>query len=187
MREPLATFVEWTQAVSKWWWAAVSVLLTGEALALFIVQFQHFILWIFIAALDIALVASFVAYRRLKLTASLAGATARHIPPGGGVPAIPPVEYQVAALRQIVAKIGETMPEVTFPSLREVLLNHPRIGTDPVYEPLGPFACQVGLDRLAELGELEKLADWRWKIVRPAQIPAPHRPAHARARRSQRG
>jgi len=49
VREPLATFVEWTQVVSKRWWATLSVLLTGEALYLFMVQFRHFILWIFIA------------------------------------------------------------------------------------------------------------------------------------------
>jgi hypothetical protein len=187
VQEPLATFAEWTQAVSKGWWAALGVLLTGEALALFIVQFQHFILWIFIAALDIALGASFVAYRKLKLTTSPASTAVQHIPPGGGAPAIPPVEYQVTALRQIVAKIAETTPEVTFSSLRAVLLNHPRTGTDPVYEPLGPFSCQAGLERLAKLGELEKVADWRWKIVRPARALSPHRPAHARARRSPRG
>ncbi len=180
--------MEWTQAVSKWWWAAVSVLLTGEALALFIIQFQHFILWIFIVALEIGLIASFVAYRKLKLrTTSLAETAGPHIPPGGGAPAVPPVDYQVAALRQIVAKISETMPDVTFSSLRAVLLKQPRTGIDPVYEPLGPFSCRAGLDRLTELGELEKVDEWRWKIVRPTQASSPHRPAHARARRSQRG
>ena len=188
VREPLASFMEWTQAVSRWWWAAVSVLLTGEALALFIIQFQHFILWIFIVALEIGLMASFVAYRKLKLrTTSLAATAVPHTPSWGGAPAVPPVDYQVAALRQIVAKISETMPEVTFSNLRAVLLNQPRMGTDPVYEPLGPFSCRAGLERLTELGELEKVDEWRWKIVRSAQAPSPHRPAHARARRSQGG
>ena len=136
--------MEWTQAVSKWWWAAISVLLTGEALALFVGQFRHFILWIVIAALEIALMGSFVAYRNLRLRmTSLSATPVPHIPPGGGAPAVPPVDYQVAALRQIVAKISETMTEVTFSSLQAMLLNHPRTGTDPVYEPLGPFSCQA--------------------------------------------
>ncbi len=186
VREVLTVFTEWTRAVSRWWWAALSVLLTGEALALFVGQFRHFILWIVIVALEIALMGSFVAYRNLRLrTTSLAAPPVPHIPPGGGAPAVPPVDYQVAALRQIVAKMSETMIEVTFSSLQAMLLNHPRTGTDPVYEPLGPFSCQTGLDRLMELGELEKVDEWRWKIVTSGPVPAGHRPA--RARRSHRG
>jgi hypothetical protein len=188
VRDGLDSFVDWTRAVSKWWWGAISVLLTGEALVLFIGQSRHFILWVMIAALEIALMGSFVAYRNLRSrTALLAATSAAHLPPGGGAPAIPPVDYQVAALRQIVAKISETMTEVGFSTLQAVLLNHPRSGTDPVYEPLSPFSCRDGLDRLTELGELKQVDDWRWIIVTPNPIPTGHQPAHARARRSRRG
>jgi hypothetical protein len=180
--------VEWTQAVSKWWWAAATFLLTGEALVLFIDQFHHFTLWIVIIALEIALLGSFVAYRKLKLRmTALDAPAAQHIPPGGGAPAVPPVEYQVAALRQIIAKISETMTEVTFSSLSAMLLNQQRTGTDPVYEPLGPFSCQAGLNRLTELGELKKVDEWHWTIVRSPQAPQGHQAAHARLRRSHRG
>jgi hypothetical protein len=79
--------------------------------------------------------------------------------PGGGTPHVPPVGYQVTALRQIIAKISETMTEFTFPSLRAVLLNYPRTGTDPVYDPLGPSSCTEGLARLTGLGEIEQLGE----------------------------
>jgi len=49
------------------------------------------------------------------------------------------------------------MTEFTFPSLRAVLLNYPRTGTDPVYDPLGPSSCTEGLARLTGLGEIEQL------------------------------
>ncbi len=85
-------------------------------------------------------------------------------PPGGAVPHRAPVEYQVNALRQIIAKISETMTEFDFTSLDAMLKNHPRTGTDPVYEPLHAINCQEGLARLTELREIEG-SGWRWKII----------------------
>lgn len=85
-------------------------------------------------------------------------------PPGGGIPHVAPVDYQVSALRQVIAKLGETVSEFGYSSLKAVLQNHQRTGTDPVYEPLHPITCQEGLARLVELGEIEG-SPWSWRIA----------------------
>ena len=176
----MTSLTQWAQEVSKWWWAVVvGVILGGESLSVFIHQLHRYILWILVAALAIALTGSLLAYHRLRLVEL--SETARHTPPGGGVPHIPPVDYQVTALRQIIAKINETMTEVTYSSLQAMLLNHPRIGTDPVYEPLHPFSCEAGLSRLTEQRQIEKLGHWRWKIITAAENRPAHPAKHARA------
>ncbi len=171
MRKFVTSLTRWAQEVGKWWWAVVvGVILGGESLAVFIHQLHRYIPWVLVAALAIALTGSLLAYHRLRL-AELSE-TARHTPPGGGTPLIPPIDYQVGALRQIITKISETMTEVSFSSLGAMLRNHPRTGTDPVYEPLHPSSCQDGLAKLTELGELEQLDLWHWKIITTPQTPA---------------
>lgn len=182
MREFAASLTQWAREVGTWWWAVVvGVFLGGEGLALFIVQLHRFIPWVITAALAVALTGSLLAYHRLRI-AALTATAARHTPPGGGTPHQPPLDYQVTALRQVIPKISETMTDVTFLSLQAILLNHPRAGTDPIYEPLHPISCQAGLARLTELGELQQLDNWHWKIIAPAQPHPARRGTHARTR-----
>lgn len=69
------------------------------------------------------------------------------------------------ALRQVIAKLSETLTEFDYLSLDAVLKNYQQTGTDPVYEPLHAAACEPGLAELVELGELEG-QPWRCKITR---------------------
>jgi hypothetical protein len=86
-------------------------------------------------------------------------------PPGGAPPHAATTDYQINALRQIIAKMSETMTEFRFQNLQAMLQNYQRTGTDPVYEPLTPFTCEDGLTRLAELDEIEKVGPWHWRII----------------------
>jgi hypothetical protein len=87
-----------------------------------------------------------------------------------------PVDYQVKALRQVIAKLSETLGEFGYSSLDAVLQNLQRTGTDPVYEPLHAITCQEGLAKLVELGEIEG-SPWSWRIPGKAAEPAIARPA----------
>lgn len=155
--------------MGKWWWAVVvGLVLGGVALVQVIKQLHRYLPWVLVAALGVALVGSFLAYHRerQRRTAAQAAAQVREVPPpGGGIPHVAPVDYQVRALRQIIAKLSETLSEFDYSSLDAVLKNYQRSGTDPVYEPLHAAACQPGLAQLVELGELEG-QPWRWKIIR---------------------
>jgi hypothetical protein len=44
-------------------------------------------------------------------------------PPGGGIPHIAPVGYQLYALRQVIHKLSETMTSFDYGNLEAVLLN----------------------------------------------------------------
>jgi hypothetical protein len=88
-------------------------------------------------------------------------------PPGGGIPYVPPVEYQVAALRQVIAKmttIGVT--QLGLWELEEFMKNFHRSGTDPVLEPLHGVSCQEGLARLVTEGLLSLDEKGNWAIAR---------------------
>jgi hypothetical protein len=89
-----------------------------------------------------------------------------HVPPGGGLPMVAPVEYQVRALRQVIARIAETTDGFGRAVLDDVLRNLPRTGTDPIYEPLMAGTCQEGMAWLVEHGELADLGG-SWIIRRP--------------------
>jgi hypothetical protein len=170
----LRSFAEWLRAVGKWWWAAVvGLALGGVALAQAVEQLHLYLPWVLVVALAVALVGSFFAYhgeRQRRITAQTAAPVREVAPPGGAAPHVAPVDYQVRALRQIIAKLSETLTEFDYTSLDAVLMNHQRTGTDAVYEPLHPMACQAGLARLVELGELEG-APWRWKIIKTGERP----------------
>jgi outer membrane murein-binding lipoprotein Lpp len=79
-------------------------------------------------------------------------------PPGGATPFVPTVDYQVNALRQVIAKLGQMGHTVfDFPGIESVLTNYQRSDTDPVFEPLSAFSCAEGIGKLLELGEIEAL------------------------------
>lgn len=171
MRETLNSLIQWAREVGGWWWTAVvGVTLGGVALLGFVQQLHQYLLWVLVAALVIALAASFLAYHRERQKCVATPAARAEIPPpGGGVPHVAPVEYQVNALRQVIAKLAGTLTEFDYLSLDAVLKNHPRTGTDPLYEPLHASACEMGLARLAQLGDIEGSL-WHWKIIRGSTL-----------------
>ena len=85
-------------------------------------------------------------------------------PAGGGIPLEAPIEYQVRALRQIVAKIGERYEEFDHLMLQAVMQNHPRKRMDPVYEPLHAATVFDGVAELVRRGELIDLGHWHWRL-----------------------
>jgi hypothetical protein len=128
---------------------------------------HHRLTWLVITGLAVLLaVFALIAYdehrRRVQVEAR------SHQPPGDGLPLVPPVDYQVTALRQLVARVGETQQNFDLGMVGEVLKNLPRTNTDPIYEPMGFWSCASGLKRLVELGELEPLGDppHAWRIVK---------------------
>ncbi len=106
------------------------------------------------AFLVVILIGSFLAYHKERQRRSV-NMSDTHQPPGGGNTLDAPVKYQVDALRQAIRRISETGPEFDFITLRSVMQNLPRTGTDPIYEPLDAITCQDGLCQLVSDGELE--------------------------------
>lgn len=100
----------------------------------------------------------------------LPGVRMVHEPPGGGIPIVPPLRYQVIQLRQAIAKLAETGAFDMFTEweLHQIMLNHPRTGTDPVYEPLHAGSCRSGLMALVQLGELEEVSPMHYRVARRA-------------------
>ncbi len=93
-----------------------------------------------------------------------------HEPPGGGVPFVSPVHYQVRAIRQVVSAIEPSTRTFGHLELEAAFKNVQRRGTIPVYEPLRGVLVDEGLERLVELGELERVDlshGQTWRIVRP--------------------
>jgi hypothetical protein len=87
-------------------------------------------------------------------------------PPGLGVAFMSPVEYQVNALRQVIAKMTKAgMTEFEYFDLDVMIQKLSRTGTDPVYEPLRGPSCDKGLDQLIVLGELERTQRGGWRIM----------------------
>jgi hypothetical protein len=76
------------------------------------------------------------------------------------------VAYQVSALRQVIPRLSETMVEFDLFTLRQVMKNLPRTGTDPIYEPLDATGCSQGLQSLVALGVLtSERPSGPWRIV----------------------
>ena len=77
-----------------------------------------------------------------------------------------PMDYQVNALHQAVAKFRETgatqFGQMT--GLDVMLRKLQRTGTDAVYEPLGMGMCIEGLDAMVGSGELERTDRGFYKI-----------------------
>jgi hypothetical protein len=171
MNEFFTSLGQWVREVGKWWWAlVVGVVLGGIGLVAFIDQFRRHWYWLAIVALVIALAGSVRAYHRLRLAACAAPSPLREVPPpGGGAPHVPPLDYQVNALRQIIAKLSETTTEFGYQDLDSMLKNLQRTGTDSVYEPLNFVACMESLAHLAKLGEITEIDNWRWRINQAGQ------------------
>lgn len=156
----------WVGDVGKWWWTAVVVIFLGIwALVHFVTEFRKHLGWVVCAFLIVLLGASIAAYakeRRRRLT----GSAQVHQPPGGGLPHLAPVEYQVTALRQLIAELSETLDEFGFMNLNAAFKNVPRTGTKGLYEPMSIGTCDAGLKRLVELGELVPVGQKKWRIVK---------------------
>ena len=80
-------------------------------------------------------------------------------------PSIHTVEYQVAALRQVIAAASNHYPHFVGTRLGEVMKNVPRTGTNPIYEPLHIAACDKGLQVLMEDGTLTYGENGYWTIA----------------------
>ena len=78
----------------------------------------------------------------------------------------PPLQYQVTALREVVARVAETTGQLDMFTLIDGLKKLPRTGTDPTYEPLTAGACREGLEQLVEHGELQVISSYSWRIVK---------------------
>jgi hypothetical protein len=140
----------------------VGLALGGLSLVAAFRQLHRDLPWV----MAVALAGSFVAYYRERQRRLSSANQPREVPPpGGGVPHLAPVKYQVNALRQVITKLAETLTEFDYTSLNAVLKNYQRTGTDSVYEPLHPSSCDAGLAQLVELGEIEG-SPWRWKIAK---------------------
>lgn len=87
-----------------------------------------------------------------------------HQPPGGGIPLAAPLDYELDALRQVVAALRKTNTrEFDFMTLREVLRKLPRKRINPLYEPLD-YVMVSALNEMVRSGELERTAKGKWKI-----------------------
>ena len=97
--------------------------------------------------------------------------TGEVLPPGGGIPLVPPIDYQVNVLRQVIARTSESTPQFDLITLQAVTKNLPRTGTDPIYEPLDPLSCEEGFQVLIDSGELENMNPEQTHSWGPWKIP----------------
>ncbi len=156
--------------VGRRWFALVGALATAVSVVGFAVSEWRWWAWIAIGGLALLVISLAWTLRdtlgALK-RAETSLATTPHRPPGGGTPLVPPVEYQVDALRHAVASISKSQLTFDIRELSEVMKNLPRTGTNPVYEPLGTVMCTGGIAMLVGLGELRSLRSLGgpWEIV----------------------
>lgn len=80
------------------------------------------------------------------------------------VPLVPPVTYQVAALKQAIPAIAEAYTEFDVMMLNSVLglMHRP---TNPIFEPLRGSSCVEGLAKLVQDGTLVQIEPTTWRIV----------------------
>jgi hypothetical protein len=160
--------------LGRWWWLVLGVVAAG--LGLYTVFVSHILgvrswLW-FVLALVAFSVAQFFAFhdvrkeRNAVLTAPVntrvsvyaVAASRGGVPP----PVVAPVEYQLHALRQVLAFLRtEGHQAVDVDLIDSVLKRLERDGVKLSYEPLITYDCEDGLRQLVATGEL---------------IPVPQRP-----------
>jgi hypothetical protein len=160
--------------LSRWWWLVLGVVAAG--LGLYTVFGSHILgvrswLW-FLLALVAFSVAQFFAFHDVRkerndvLTAPVnakvsvyaVAASRGSVPP----PVVAPVEYQLHALRQVLAFLrAEGHQAVDVDLIDSVLKRLERDGVKLSYEPLVTYDCEDGLRQLVATGEL---------------IPVPQRP-----------
>jgi hypothetical protein len=81
------------------------------------------------------------------------------------IPLAAPLSYQVAQIRQVLAKLREAeMFDFDFMTLDGGLKVVPRVGTDPSYEPLFISPQSEALAELADSGELTIEPDHQYRI-----------------------
>jgi hypothetical protein len=133
VRDALRSFTAWLRDVGNWWWAVVvGLVLGGVALVQTIKQLHRYLAWVLVAALGVALVDSFLAYhreRQRRIAAQTSPQVREVPPPGGGIPYVAPVDYQVRALRQIIAKLSDIVTDFDYTGLDAILKNYQRSGT----------------------------------------------------------
>lgn len=95
---------------------------------------------------------------------------ARNAGTGGAIPLLPPVDYQVDQLRQAIAQISDSRDDFDHQVLGSVLTNTAatREGRNPIYEPMHELACEEGLKRLVESGEIAATGSWQYQITPPS-------------------
>lgn len=153
--------------LSRWWWLVLGVVATG--LGLYTVFVSHVLgvrswLW-FLLALAAFSVAQFFAFHDVRkerndvLTAPVStkvsvyavAASRGSVPP----PVVAPVEYQLHALRQVLAFLRtEGHQTVDVDLIDSVLKRLERDGVKLSYEPLVTYDCEDALHRLVATGEL---------------------------------
>ena len=146
----------WLPGTVRRWLDLIGAVLTVASIVAFAATSRYILAWVAIGLL-LTLVVSLALTAREEHTARVKAESRTHPPPGGGVPLVAPVDYQVAALRQVIARISETTTGFSRSTVDGVLQNLPRSHTDPIYEPLMAGTCQQGLAWLAEHGELVDL------------------------------
>jgi hypothetical protein len=157
----------WLAKAGRRWFGLVVGIVSAAGVVGFATTARLYWAWLAIAALAL-LALSFALTAREEHNRRVAGEAHPHQPPGGGDPIISPVDYQVAALRQVLARISETTLSLDWRTLDGVLQNLPRSGADPLYEPLRVSRCAEGIAQLVALGELVELGtNDVWAIRQP--------------------
>jgi hypothetical protein len=160
--------------LSRWWWLVLGVVAAG--LGLYTVFVAHVVgvrSWVwFVLALVAFSIAQFLAFHDVrrerndvlaapvdtKVSVYAVAASRGSVPP----PVIAPVEYQLHALRQVLAFLRtEGHDAVDVALIDSVLKRLERDGVKLSYEPLVTYECEDGLRQLVATGEL---------------IPVPQRP-----------
>jgi hypothetical protein len=149
----------WLGGTVRRWVSLVGLISTAAGVVTFAANGHVRWAWLAIGGLALLVVSSaWTAHDEHRRRVALESTP--HQPPGDGVPLHAPTEYQVKALRQVVPRVAETINPFGYWELEETLKNMPRHGVDPVYEPLR--SVDEGLERMVELGELEKTErGWR--------------------------
>jgi hypothetical protein len=158
-------------AVGHWWWLVLGFLAT--CLGLYSVTFGRVIgvrSWVWFAtALGTFSVAQFLAFHEVhkerneiltapalrRVSVYAVAASRGAVPP----PVLPPLEYQLDALRQTLAFFrSEGYQRIDAGMLDSALKRVERDGIKLAYEPVNIYDCDEALQRLTETGELVAFA-----------------------------
>jgi hypothetical protein len=172
--------------LSRWWWLVLGVVATGLGLyTVFVSRILGVRSWLwFVLALVAFSVAQFFAFHDVreerndmltapadtKVSVYAVAASRGSVPP----PVVAPVEYQLHALRQVLAFLRtEGREAVDIDVIDSVLKRLERDGVKLSYEPLVTYDCEDGLCQLVATGELIPIPQRPGFSYRLAAI-APH-------------
>jgi hypothetical protein len=147
--------------------ALIGTAVTVISVVLFAVTDREWAAWIAIGGLLAIIISMYLVLREEHAARIKAESERTEVrPPGHRVAFMAPVEYQVNALRQVIAKMTEAgMTEFEYFDLDLMVQKLPRTGTDEVYEPLRGPSCDAGLNQLIALGELQRTKRGGWRIM----------------------